>query len=113
MYKPQVDAVGVDLVLVRDGATRSVQFKTSKIGGRTSAVNVHTSLWDRQGGCVVWTLFDPDTLELKEFLWLGEPGQPLPPMDALEMGRLTKEDAQGYKASARRCVWCRRSGSSG
>lgn len=98
VYNPQVDAVGVDLLLVRDGVTRAVQLKTSKIGGRANSVNVHTSLWDRPGRCVIWTLFDPDTLELKEYLWLGEPGQPLPPIDELEVARHTKANAQGYKA---------------
>jgi len=98
VYKPQVDAVGVDLLLVRDGVTRAVQLKTSKIGARTSAVNVHTSLWDRPRPCVIWTLFDAETLELKEFLWLGGPSKPLPPMDDLEMARHTKGDASGYKA---------------
>ncbi len=98
VYKPQVGAVGVDLLLVRNGVTRAVQLKTSKIGARTSSVNVHTSLWNRPRPCVIWTLFDADTLELKEFLWLGEPGQPLPPMDELEMARHVKANAQGYKA---------------
>src|SRR5690606_9522515 len=79
VYKPQVDAAGVDVILVRGGITRPVQLKTSKIGGRARAVNVHRSLWERPGSCVIWTWFDPETLGLKEFLWLGEPGQPLPP----------------------------------
>lgn len=98
VYKPQVDAVGVDLLLVRDGVTRAVQLKTSKIGARAGSVNVHTSLWSRPSPCVIWTLFDADTLELKEFLWLGEPGHPLPPVDELAMARHVKANAQGYKA---------------
>lgn len=98
VFKPQVDAVGIDLLLVRDGVTRAVQLETSKIDARTRSVNVHTSLWDRPRPCVIWTLFDGDTLELKEFLWLGEPGRPLPPMDELAAARHTKADAQGYKA---------------
>jgi len=98
VYKPQVDSVGVDLLLVRDGVARAVQLKTTKIGGRADSVKVHTSLWERPGRCVIWTLFDPDTLELKEFLWLGEPSQPLPPVDDLEVARHTKGNAQGYKA---------------
>jgi len=102
--KPQVDAAGVDVVLVRGGVVRPVQLKTSKMGARTSAVNVHTSLWDRPGSCVIWTWFDSKTLELKEFWWLGSPGQPLPPMDELERARHTKGDATGYKAP-RRNLW--------
>lgn len=98
VYKPQVDSAGVDVVLVRDGVTRPVQLKTSKIGGRARAVNVHRSLWERPGSCVIWTWFDPETLELKEFLWLGEPGQPLPPLEELKEARHTKGNAQGYKA---------------
>jgi len=61
-------------------------------------VNVHRSLWRRPGSCVIWTWFDPDTLELKEFLWLGEPSQPLPPLDELKKARHRKANAQGYKA---------------
>lgn len=97
VYKPQVDAAGVDVVLVRDGVTRPIQLKTSKISGRASSVNVHTTLWQRPRSCVIWTWFDPETLELKEFFWLGEPGRPLPPLNELKVAKHTRGNAQGEK----------------
>lgn len=81
-----------------DGVTRYVHLEATKIGGTTGAVNVHKSLWSRPGSCVIWAWFDPETLELKEFLWLGEPGQPLPPLEELKIARPTKGNAQGYQA---------------
>lgn len=98
VYKPQVAAVGVDLLLVRAGVTRAVQLKISKFGGRRDSVNVHTSLWDRPRPCVIWTLYEQRPLRMKEFLWLGEPGPLLPPWQELKEAKHTKGNAQGEKA---------------
>src|SRR5215208_6714785 len=49
-------------------------------------------------GCVIWMMFDEDTLELGPFLWLGgPPGEPLPELDG-KVGRHTKGDRNGVKA---------------
>lgn len=60
-------------------------------------MNVHTTLWQRPRSCVIWTWFDPETLELKEFFWLGEPGRPLPPLNELKVAKHTRGNAQGEK----------------
>ena len=49
-------------------------------------------------GCVIWMMFDEDTLELGPFLWLGgPPGEPLPELDG-KVGRHTKGNRNGVKA---------------
>lgn len=111
VYKPQVDAVDVKFVLVRGGITRPVQLKTSKMGGRARAANLHGSLRERSGSYVLWTWFGPDALELKEFLWLGGPRQLLPPLEKLKEARHTKGNAQGYRRRGRLNGWCRKGGS--
>lgn len=93
--KPQVDAAGYDLILQSDGVLRHVQLKTSTLTAVTASVNLHVELWKRQGGCVIWTRFDPETLALKEFWWLGES---LPTMDELAVAKHTKGNAEGVKA---------------
>jgi hypothetical protein len=95
--KPQVDAAGYDLIMQSDGVLRHVQLKTSVLTAATASVNLQVELWKRQGGCVIWTRFDPDTLELKEFWWLGGPQQPFPALESLEMARHTKANADGEK----------------
>lgn len=93
--KPQVDSAGYDLILQCDGVLRHVQLKTSTLGASTASVNLHVELWKRQGGCVIWTRFDPETLALKEFWWLGGP---LPELEGLEVAKHTKGNAEGEKA---------------
>jgi hypothetical protein len=49
-------------------------------------------------GCVIWIVFDPDTLKLGPFLWLGAPaGQPLPPLGD-RVARHAEADSTGMKA---------------
>jgi hypothetical protein len=96
--KPQVDDGGYDLVLEANGVTRHIQLKASHKGSSTAQVNVGLSLAEKPSGCVVWIMFDPDTLALGPFYWLGgRPGERLPAIDALKVARHTKANSQGVK----------------
>lgn len=80
--KPQVGAVGYDLILQCRGILRHVQLKSSPAGGDTRTVKVCSELEQRRGGCVIWTQFDKQTMQMA-FWWLGgAPGEPLPELPA-------------------------------
>ena len=77
---------------------RSVQLKSTYRGGKANAVTVNRHLENEPSGCVIWIMFDKDTLELGPFVWLGgPPGEPLPELDG-KVGRHTKGDRNGVKA---------------
>lgn len=89
VLKPQVDDAGYDLVLVRRLATversasarfvtRYVQLKASGSMAKTSSVTLHRRLAEREGGCLVWVLFDGEFHpENFKFRWYGgEPSSP-------------------------------------
>lgn len=91
VLKPQVDDNGYDLVLEANGVTRHVQLKSSHHLSATSQVSVNIRLAEKPSGCVVWTHFDPATLALGPFLWLGgEPGEPLPDLSGFATGSTQK-----------------------
>lgn len=98
VLKPQVDDGGYDLVLDANDIVRHVQLKASHSSAATHHVNVSLSLARRPSGCVVWCVFDEDTLELGPFLWFGgAPGKPLPSLDKYEPAKHTKSNATGVK----------------
>lgn len=95
---PEVDASGHDLVIECQGIIRHIQLKAMVREGKRRHVSVSIALARRPSACVIWMLYDPATLELGPFLWLGEsPGEPLPPPGD-KVGRHTKGNAQGVKA---------------
>ncbi len=48
---------------------------------RTREVGINIALAATPSGCVIWIMFDQNTVELGPFLWFGgEPGKPLPPL---------------------------------
>ncbi len=98
VLKPQVDDGGYDLVLEANGIVRHVQLKASHRFSTTAQVNVNLRLAEKPSGCVIWVIFDPNTLSLGPFLWFGgTPGEPLPDLTGLRTGRHTKANAQGIK----------------
>lgn len=98
VLKPQVDDGGYDLVLEANGITRHVQLKSSHQGSSTARVNVNLRLMEKPSGCVVWTIFDPDNLELGPFYWFGGgPGQGLPDVRDFEIAKHAKGNAEGVK----------------
>lgn len=98
VLRAEVDRGGYDLVLECKGVFRHVQFKSSHRAAKTAEVTISLKLAAKPSGCVIWVLFDPETLELGPFLWFGGgPGKPLPPVGD-RVARHSKADALGRKA---------------
>jgi len=96
VLKPQVDDGGYDLVL--EAIVRHVQLKASFRGSKVNHAKINTLLANKPSGCVVFIWFDPATLELGPFAFFGGvPGQPLPGVAGMKIGRHTKGNAQGVK----------------
>ena len=99
VLKPQVDDSGYDLVLEANSIVRHVQLKSSFRGSTVDKVNVNVLLAGKPSGCVIFMWFDQQTLDLGPFLFFGEsPGQPLPEITGMQIGKHTKGNAQGVKA---------------
>ena len=95
--RAQTDAQGYDLVLACQGIMRHVQLKASIAGGRTSTQKINLGLGRKPGGCVIWVVVDPETLEPVEYLWFGGlPGQDLPDLGE-KRAKHTKANADGLK----------------
>lgn len=100
VLKPQVDDSGYDLVLEANGFVRHVQLKSAHSDSSTARVTVNTALARKPSGCVVWLIFDPQTLELRRYLWFGGlPGEPLPELSGYAVAKHTKANAQGIKTA--------------
>jgi hypothetical protein len=97
--RPEVDNGGYDLVVTCNGIIRHIQLKASYNGSSVREQKVHLRLMEKPSGCVVWLLFDPDSLQLGPFLWFGgAPGAPLPDLTRYPVARHTKGNAQGITA---------------
>ena len=93
----EVDAGGYDLVIECIGVLRHIQLKASHKRASTASVGVNVRLSGKPSGCVVWMKFDPETLLLGPFLWLGgAPGAALPDLGN-RMGRHTRGNSLGHK----------------
>jgi hypothetical protein len=73
ILRPEVDRNGYEFIIGCNGLRRSIQLKTTRLGGKAQAVTINRRLADEPSGCVIWIFFDEDTLQLKPFLWLGKP----------------------------------------
>ena len=73
MLRAEVDRGGYDLVLHCNGVSRHVQSKSSHQGAATARVTASIKLADKLSGCIVWILFDQDTMDLGPYLWFGGP----------------------------------------
>jgi len=69
--RPEVDSGGYDLVIAFKDIIRHIQLKSSHRNAKTARQNVNISLAEKPSGCVVWVVFDEDTLKLVEFRWFG------------------------------------------
>ena len=99
VMKPEVDNAGCDVVLELNNVIRHIQLKASKLGGKTSRQNIHTRLATKPSGCVIWIIFDEDTLELCSFYFYGfEAGKPLNDLGNVRVAKHTKGNAEGIKA---------------
>jgi hypothetical protein len=99
VLKPQVDDGGYDIVLEANGITRHVQLKASRRGSTVRKTQVNTLLSAKPSGCVVFLWFDGQTLDLGPFAFFGGlPGESLPDLTGMKVGKHTKANAQGVKA---------------
>ena len=97
VLRPEVDAGGYDLVVECAGILRHIQLKASYQKASTMSVGVNVRLSAKPSGCVVWMKFDPETLALGPFLWLGgAPGAVLPNLGN-RLGRHTRGNRVGLK----------------
>ena len=97
--KPEVDASGYDIIAESNDFIRYIQLKGSYTGASTSTQKVHTALCKKPSGCVIWIVFNPDSLDLGPFLFFGNnAGEPLPDLSNFRIAKHTKGDAQGVKA---------------
>ncbi len=99
MLTPEVDDAGYDLVVGSGPVIRHVQLKTSHVGSSTASVNINVRLAEKPSGCVVWTMFDAETMRIDSHLWYGaDPGEPLPSLDGLRVARHSRANTGGVKA---------------
>jgi len=87
VLRAEVDRGGYDVVFHCNGVLRHVQLKSSHRGASTAKISANLKLKEKPSGCVIWILFDQETLALGPYLWFGnDPGNMLP-----ELGdRVTK-----------------------
>lgn len=98
VLRAEVDKGGYDVVLEAGGIIRHVQLKSSYRTAATRDVGININLAGKPSGCVIWIMFDPESMELGPFLWFGgAPGAPLPPLGD-RIGRHTKGNKEGVKA---------------
>lgn len=97
--KPEVDNSGYDVLTECYGIVRHIQLKASHIGSSTAQQKVHVKLADKPSGCMVWIIFDENSLALKHFLFYGDiAGEPLPSLDKLKIAKHSKGNKDGIKA---------------
>ncbi len=96
--KPEVDAKGYDVLAEENGIIRHIQLKSSLTTSRISRQKVHLALGKKPSGCIVWVMFNEETMKLGPFLFLGgSAGEPFPAMDGFQVAKHTKGDATGEK----------------
>jgi hypothetical protein len=98
LLRAEVDAGGYDLVIECNGITRHIQLKSSYRGAKTSRVNINVGLQQRARGCVIWIMFDPGTMEIGPFLWLGNSPDQQTPSFGDRVARHTKGNRFGTKS---------------
>ena len=98
VMKLEIDRAGHDIVLEAHGILRHVQLKSSSLTAKTARQSLHIDLATKPAGCVIWTRFDPESLDLGPFLFFGSKvGEPLPSLDAFSVAKHAKGDATGHK----------------
>ncbi len=100
VLRAHTDQSGYDLVLEVGPLVRHVQLKASYSGASTAKQNVNLQLAEKAGGCIVWIVFDADTLETTCFRWFGSrnPHDGLPPLGE-RRAKHTKADSSGMKGT--------------
>ncbi len=97
--RPEIDNAGADLIMGRADVVRHVQLKSSFLGAKTRRQTLNVALGRKPSGCVIWIIFNPETLEPIHYLWFGgAPGSALSGVEKLPKAKHTKGDSQGKKA---------------
>jgi hypothetical protein len=98
VLQPQVDDSGYDLAVEANDVLRHIQLKSSFNRATTRQVKASLNLAQKPSACIVWILFNPQTLELGPFLWFGnDPGEPIPDLTGFKIAKHTRANAQGKK----------------
>jgi hypothetical protein len=98
--RPEVDSGGYDLVIACNNVLRHIQLKSSYKGATTARQSVNIRLAEKPSGCIVWVMFDEESLALGPFFWFGgTPNKPLPDITSFPVARHTKGNARGLKAA--------------
>jgi hypothetical protein len=94
ILRPEFDAHGYDVVMVRGNVVRHIQLKTQS-GGK---VSVGQALAEKPSGCVIWIDLDKKTLEMGPFMWFGgAPGSPLPDVSGFPNPKRPTHNAKGER----------------
>ena len=95
----EVDNAGYDLVVDCNDIIRHIQLKASHVGSTTAQQKLNIRLSEKPSGCMIWMVFDPQTLAIAEYLWFGDgPGSSLPDISTFRTAKHSKANAQGHKA---------------
>ena len=98
VLRPRVNDSGYSIVLEANGVTRHIKFASTERNGKRGSVDVNRALESKPSGCVVWVYFDPETLDLGPFRFLGNaPGEALMPLDHLKGAVRSTPNADGDK----------------
>ena len=102
LLRAEVDAAGYDILIECNGIARHIQLKSSYDGARTNRVPINAALASKPCGCVVWIKFDPVTMRLGPYLWLGDiPGKPIALGDRLARHSRGPAGAKGVRPNIR------------
>lgn len=95
---PDVDSFGFSFVAEHRGVIRHIRVRTSGSNSFTNKQNVHSKLFDKPSGCVVWLVFDKDNLSIEHFRFFGGlAGEPLPSCESFKIASHTKANSDGVK----------------
>lgn len=98
VMKPEVDNAGCDIVLEQNNIIRHIQLKASFTDSKTPSQKVHIKLANKPSGCVIWMVFDENTLKFEYFNFFGAPaGQPLPSLEGCSVAKHNKGNTLGEK----------------
>ena len=96
--RPEVDNGGYDVVAEEGDVVRHIQLKAAHRRAVANGQKVHIALSQKPAGCVVWILFESDTLQLGPYLLFG--GGPREPLvvDDFEGGKTYERQLQGHQS---------------
>jgi hypothetical protein len=98
VLRSRVNDCGYSIVLEAKGVTRHIKFVSTGRNAKRSTVDVNRALESKPSGCVVWVYFDPETLGLGPFYYLGKaPGEALMPLYRLKHAVRSTPNADGDK----------------